>query len=476
MLSRTNAHISPLTTMATTEAMFQAAAAHFTEIHQDYSDRQKLVVWALYQQATHGDASGSAPSRSNFVKYHKHQAHAKLKGMSKEHAMKKYINEVRDLDPDWEVPGGESAASVKSSTTVEGTAKKTPRPVLSTPAPSSAAGPEAQLQMTFLRAAEYARASKLFRSKTSRVALYSLYKQATVGVCRTSAPPRWKAQSYAGHRAWRNLFDMSKADAMNAYIQHVRNIAPDFETAEPEPHSQGDDEDDDDDGVGAGEGGARKPAVSVSVSEPSDAIKAAHQRGGLAYLVTGATGFIGKFLVERLLERNPNSVVLTITRESSIGKLERIFGERLDAQDVARIVPIVGDITQPQCGVAAKVVQALAAAKIDHLFHLAASYDMAASEEENEKNNVVGTQNVVALVNALKVGLFHHTSSIAVAGDHAGVFYETNFDEGQTFCAPVPAHQVRVGKVRARRGPRAVARVPPWHCCGLERNRRGRQD
>ena len=68
---------------------------------------------------------------------------------------------------------------------------------------------------------------------------------------------------------------------------------------------------------------------------------------------------------------------------------------------------------------------------IDHLFHLAAVYDVEADEESSERANVDGTRHVIEFANAHQVGRFHHTSSIAVAGEYRGVFQEDMFDEGQ---------------------------------------------
>ncbi|HEX6713406.1 MAG TPA: SDR family oxidoreductase, partial [Thermoleophilaceae bacterium] len=77
--------------------------------------------------------------------------------------------------------------------------------------------------------------------------------------------------------------------------------------------------------------------------------------------------------------------------------------------------------------------------KIDHLFHLAAIYDMAASDEAMMRANVEGTRHVVEFANAHDVGMFHHTSSIAVAGSWKGPWLETMFDEGQD--QPHPYHR-----------------------------------
>ena len=138
------------------------------------------------------------------------------------------------------------------------------------------------------------------------------------------------------------------------------------------------------------------------------------------YFVTGATGFIGRHLVEELLKRE--GTIHALVREGSRGRLEEM-AERLGAAD--RIVPVVGDLSKQRLGIDSF------GERIDHLFHLAAIYDMAADEEEMTRANVDGTRHVVEFANAGDVGMFHHTSSIAVAGNFKGLFREDMFDEDQ---------------------------------------------
>ena len=150
----------------------------------------------------------------------------------------------------------------------------------------------------------------------------------------------------------------------------------------------------------------------------------------MTYFVTGATGFIGRHLVEELLERDGDIHVLV--REGSQARLdELVLGWEMSHPGAAgRIKKVVGDLQLPQLGVDPGWVDAHTS-KIDHLFHLAAIYDMTAGDEINERMNVAGTRNAVALANALQAGRLHHTSSIAVAGDFKGLFREDMFAEGQ---------------------------------------------
>jgi thioester reductase-like protein len=141
----------------------------------------------------------------------------------------------------------------------------------------------------------------------------------------------------------------------------------------------------------------------------------------LSYFVTGATGFIGRHLVEELLKRE--GTIYALVREGSRGKLDSL-AERLGVAD-GRIVGVPGDLSKPGLGVEEFEEP------IDHLFHLAAIYDVDADEAAMEKANVEGTRHVVEFANAHDVGRFHHVSSIAVAGGYRGVFQEDMFDEGQ---------------------------------------------
>jgi NAD(P)-dependent dehydrogenase (short-subunit alcohol dehydrogenase family) len=138
------------------------------------------------------------------------------------------------------------------------------------------------------------------------------------------------------------------------------------------------------------------------------------------YFVTGATGFIGRHLVEELLKRD--GTVYALVREGSRGRLDAL-GERLGAGD--RLVPVSGDLSKEGLGIEGF------SEKVDHFFHLAAVYDMESDDDSMRRANVEGTRHVIEFANSIEVGRFHHTSSIAVAGKFKGLFREDMFDEGQ---------------------------------------------
>jgi len=171
----------------------------------------------------------------------------------------------------------------------------------------------------------------------------------------------------------------------------------------------------------------------------------------MTYFVTGATGFIGRHLVEVLLERRQGDIHVLV-REGSTERLDELIARW---GRPGRVKPVVGDLTQPNLGLDDAQVEALRAAGIDHFFHLAAIYDMTAPDEANEAANVGGTRNAVALANALQAGCLHHVSSIAVAGLYKGLFREDHFDQGQEL--PSAYHRT---KFEAERIAREESQVP----------------
>jgi NAD(P)-dependent dehydrogenase (short-subunit alcohol dehydrogenase family) len=146
----------------------------------------------------------------------------------------------------------------------------------------------------------------------------------------------------------------------------------------------------------------------------------------MTYFVTGATGFIGRHLVQDLL-RNREGEIYVLVRDGSTERLAELI-EGWDGGD--RVTPIVGDLTKERLGVEQAWIDEHRG-KIDHFFHLAAVYDMTADDEANERANVTGTRNAVALANAVEAGILHHVSSVAVTGAYKGLFREDMFDEGQ---------------------------------------------
>jgi NAD(P)-dependent dehydrogenase (short-subunit alcohol dehydrogenase family) len=142
------------------------------------------------------------------------------------------------------------------------------------------------------------------------------------------------------------------------------------------------------------------------------------------YFITGATGFIGRNLLPLLLARGGE--VGMLVRPGSRARYAALR-DRLDPEG-KQLVAIAGDLGEPGLGLSDADRERLRGAEF---FHLAAVYNLTASEEESQKANVDGTRHVVELANTVVASRLHYVSSIAVAGHFDGVFTEAMFAEGQ---------------------------------------------
>jgi thioester reductase-like protein/NADP-dependent 3-hydroxy acid dehydrogenase YdfG len=151
----------------------------------------------------------------------------------------------------------------------------------------------------------------------------------------------------------------------------------------------------------------------------------------MRYVVTGGTGFIGRRVVDRLLDTRPDAQVWVLVRRQSLGRFERLaagWGERAK--------PLVAEL--PELALTDETIAELG--EVDHVVHCAARYDITAGEADQRATNVEGTRAVIELARRLGATL-HHVSSIAVAGDFRGEYTEDDFDVGQQL--PTPYHQTK---------------------------------
>lgn len=146
-------------------------------------------------------------------------------------------------------------------------------------------------------------------------------------------------------------------------------------------------------------------------------------------LFTGFPGFVGSQLLGRLLARHPEAQAYCLVQPTFAATAkERIAA--LDPDVAGRIHPVEGDITRQGLGLGAPPWLK----SVDHVFHLAAVYDLTVSRPLALSVNVEGTRNVLAVVDRCsKLSRLHYVSTCYVSGRYPGVFHEADLDVGQRF-------------------------------------------
>ena len=155
----------------------------------------------------------------------------------------------------------------------------------------------------------------------------------------------------------------------------------------------------------------------------------------MAYFVTGATGFIGRHLVQELVD-NRQGEIFVLVREGSRDRSTRWCGSGAPTGSRRSI----GDLRPSRLGVSHQWVTAHSG-EIEHFFHLAAIYDMTATDEMNETLNVGGTRNALELAAELDAGSSTRSPRSRRPATTAASSTRPMFDEGQRL--PSPYHRTK---------------------------------
>ncbi len=143
------------------------------------------------------------------------------------------------------------------------------------------------------------------------------------------------------------------------------------------------------------------------------------------FFITGFPGFIANRLLERLARQDCDFILLV--QPSLLGRAREEIARiaQLNARDVAEFQFVGGDISEPQLGLSAADLE-LVQRQTTRVFHLAAVYDLAVSEDLAIRVNAGGTRHVVELARTFPhLRQFHHVSTCYVAGRREGVILET---------------------------------------------------
>ncbi|MGL4589864.1 MAG: SDR family oxidoreductase [Mycoplasmatales bacterium] len=122
--------------------------------------------------------------------------------------------------------------------------------------------------------------------------------------------------------------------------------------------------------------------------------------------LTGATGFVGTYLMREILEKSDDNLFLLVRSTKQQTGVERIYAELQEhygqcPEYLARISILEGDITLEKFGLSTKEYTNLSE-KIQMIYHIAASVNFAQDYDDAFQINVSGTRNVIAFFEACK--------------------------------------------------------------------------
>jgi amino acid adenylation domain-containing protein/thioester reductase-like protein len=135
--------------------------------------------------------------------------------------------------------------------------------------------------------------------------------------------------------------------------------------------------------------------------------------------LTGATGFIGTFLLQELLIKHPQSVIYCLVRSNNIKEASDRLRDTMKRYEIwddhfgTRIIPILGDLEQPRFGMDQPQFVKLAN-QIDVIYHSGAYVNLVYPYSALRAANVGGTLEVLRLATTSETIPLHYISTIDV--------------------------------------------------------------
>jgi thioester reductase-like protein len=155
-------------------------------------------------------------------------------------------------------------------------------------------------------------------------------------------------------------------------------------------------------------------------------------------LLTGATGFVGAFLLHDLLKMTSAEVYCLLrTDDLEAGALRlkhNLETYSLWEDDFSeRIKPLPGDLSEPQLGLADDVFERLAN-QVDVIYHNGAMVNFVYPYRAHKASNVLGTQEILRLASQIKLKPVHFVSTLSIlysGGVNNGNVYREDADLDQ---------------------------------------------
>jgi amino acid adenylation domain-containing protein/thioester reductase-like protein len=136
--------------------------------------------------------------------------------------------------------------------------------------------------------------------------------------------------------------------------------------------------------------------------------------------LTGTTGFLGAFLLPELLEGTQADIYCLVRAADIEEGKKRILANLetyslLNKEQISRIIPVVGDLSQSLLGISTQQFHLLAG-KLDVIYHNGAWVNYILPYSTLKATNVLGTHEVLRLAFQNKLKPVHYVSSLGVFG------------------------------------------------------------
>jgi thioester reductase-like protein len=134
--------------------------------------------------------------------------------------------------------------------------------------------------------------------------------------------------------------------------------------------------------------------------------------------LTGATGFLGAFLLTELLQQT-QATIYCLVRSPDLDSAKIRIQNNLESYEIwdedfsKRIIPVLGDLSKPLLGLSSQDFH-LMSSLIDVIYHNAAWINYVYPYSALKPTNVLGTQEILRLASKVKIKPVHYISTIAV--------------------------------------------------------------
>ncbi|RVW92301.1 Fatty acyl-CoA reductase 2 [Vitis vinifera] len=172
---------------------------------------------------------------------------------------------------------------------------------------------------------------------------------------------------------------------------------------------------------------------------------------GKTYFITGATGFLAKAVIEKILRTAPDvgKIFVLIKAKNKEAATDRLKTEIIDSElfgclkqrhgkyyedfMLSKLAPVVGNLCEPDLGIDANSISEIAE-EVDVIINSAANTNFEERYDVSLSTNVLGPRRLMDFTNKYckNLRVFLHVSTAYVCGEREGMIVEKPFHMGES--------------------------------------------